>query len=507
MSFGLGTAGARENKKAAAGAPFPLSAAYNGSSVDIVTGQIVLGQDVGAVGDPAALISDREIPMNGFGFVMIDDNILGNKFFRVDSFNSLYQLGDISGSNNGSSISINDNSRSVTLGDIAGIFQGTTLEVNDNNKQLSFFNVAGNFYLDINYATLIFQMGDINGSNTGTALILNDTIQLSRITSASGNRLFLDAANGLYQMGDIGGFGNSVFLNIDDTAQKTTLNKEFQISDYGIGTYVGTPTFNLQVDTNGNIIEGPVYNGARNGLKTVSGFVELGDSVAPGAILLHDSFINSSTFLLNITGSKAGQVLVIQNDDAFGSAIFGAAAGGFGTGVSGTSGNGTGGSFGATLGTGLSAQATEGVAGEFVINAASLNTIRTIANYTRLTSGGVAATGIGLAIRLLLEASDGNGYIANQIISELTNATAATVTSKFSIRGFNAGVVTGELLSVSGNGALKVTGDTTLIHTGTALANGAAAAAGSLLNAPAAGDPTKWIPIDDNGTTRYIPAW
>lgn len=37
--------------------------------------------------------------------------------------------------------------------------------------------------------------------------------------------------------------------------------------------------------------------------------------------------------------------------------------------------------------------------------------------------------------------------------------------------------------------------------------NGAAAAAGTLLNAPAAGNPTKWIPIDDNGTTRYIPAW
>lgn len=42
---------------------------------------------------------------------------------------------------------------------------------------------------------------------------------------------------------------------------------------------------------------------------------------------------------------------------------------------------------------------------------------------------------------------------------------------------------------------------------GAALSNGAAAAAGTLLNAPAAGNPTKWIPINDNGTTRYIPAW
>jgi len=39
------------------------------------------------------------------------------------------------------------------------------------------------------------------------------------------------------------------------------------------------------------------------------------------------------------------------------------------------------------------------------------------------------------------------------------------------------------------------------------LNNGAAAAAGTLLNAPVAGNPTKWIPILDNGVTRYIPAW
>lgn len=50
-------------------------------------------------------------------------------------------------------------------------------------------------------------------------------------------------------------------------------------------------------------------------------------------------------------------------------------------------------------------------------------------------------------------------------------------------------------------------GDTKLLATTTALANGAAAAAGTLTNAPAAGNPTKWIPIVDNGTTRYVPAW
>lgn len=50
-------------------------------------------------------------------------------------------------------------------------------------------------------------------------------------------------------------------------------------------------------------------------------------------------------------------------------------------------------------------------------------------------------------------------------------------------------------------------GSTTLLTTTVALTDGAGVGAGTLTNAPAAGNPTKWIPIDDNGTTRHIPAW
>jgi hypothetical protein len=46
-----------------------------------------------------------------------------------------------------------------------------------------------------------------------------------------------------------------------------------------------------------------------------------------------------------------------------------------------------------------------------------------------------------------------------------------------------------------------------LIDSSVGLTNGAGASAGTLTNAPTAGNPTKWVPIDDNGTTRYIPAW
>jgi hypothetical protein len=46
-----------------------------------------------------------------------------------------------------------------------------------------------------------------------------------------------------------------------------------------------------------------------------------------------------------------------------------------------------------------------------------------------------------------------------------------------------------------------------VLTTTATITSGAGAGAGTLTNAPAAGDPTSWIPIDDNGTTRYIPAW
>ena len=46
-----------------------------------------------------------------------------------------------------------------------------------------------------------------------------------------------------------------------------------------------------------------------------------------------------------------------------------------------------------------------------------------------------------------------------------------------------------------------------LVKSSTTLADGAGAGAGTLTNAPTAGDPSKWIEVDDNGTTLYIPAW
>mgnify|MGYP001603285648 FL=1 len=58
-----------------------------------------------------------------------------------------------------------------------------------------------------------------------------------------------------------------------------------------------------------------------------------------------------------------------------------------------------------------------------------------------------------------------------------------------------------------GAGMIRTNSASFMIRTSTSYTNGAAVAVGTLTNAPTAGNPTKWIPVDDNGTTRYVPAW
>lgn len=57
------------------------------------------------------------------------------------------------------------------------------------------------------------------------------------------------------------------------------------------------------------------------------------------------------------------------------------------------------------------------------------------------------------------------------------------------------------------SGNITIGDATALIKSSVAMNDGAAANVATLTNGPAAGNPTKWIPINDNGTTRYIPTW
>lgn len=118
-----------------------------------------------------------------------------------------------------------------------------------------------------------------------------------------------------------------------------------------------------------------------------------------------------------------------------------------------------------------------------------------------------------------LLAITGGLSVTKQITSTLATGTAPlVVASTTNVANLNASSLNGATFAAPGPigggtpdagtfTSITTPGGATFHTTNTALTNGAAAAAGTLLNAPAAGNPTKWIGINDNGTTRYIPAW
>jgi len=61
--------------------------------------------------------------------------------------------------------------------------------------------------------------------------------------------------------------------------------------------------------------------------------------------------------------------------------------------------------------------------------------------------------------------------------------------------------------TITSGGQLVQNNAASLVRSVVALTNYSAAALGTLANAPVAGNPTKWIAVDDNGTLRRIPTW
>lgn len=96
-----------------------------------------------------------------------------------------------------------------------------------------------------------------------------------------------------------------------------------------------------------------------------------------------------------------------------------------------------------------------------------------------------------------------NGATIGDTNPKPITGSSLTVQSAPSSSSVTLGISAGKL---SINSA-TVSSQTTLMESSVPLSNAAAAATATLLNAPTAGNPTKWIPIIDNGVTRYVPAW
>ena len=107
---------------------------------------------------------------------------------------------------------------------------------------------------------------------------------------------------------------------------------------------------------------------------------------------------------------------------------------------------------------------------------------------------------------------DGNIVLQNQAATSFGLLQLGGTTSSFPAIKRNGAAINFRLADDSADAAITAasisTSTAATFHTtSVALTNGAGASAGTITNAPAVGNPTKWIGINDNGTTRYIPAW
>jgi|SRR5688572_7368912 len=184
--------------------PFALNSAYNGLSVDTVTGQIVFGQDIGAVGNPAAFISNRELPMSFFDLTLyLNDS--------TDAIPSLHFNNDL----------VNPTGR-IGSGQPSG----------DNG---AFLNWQGGDPLG---ASPLMQQTAFTLNTVLTASLVNDEITTAEFISryddgVNGNQtgLLIDYFNQLFQMGDTNDIFNGNKLTIDDGIQEWAIGQRTAVTN------------------------------------------------------------------------------------------------------------------------------------------------------------------------------------------------------------------------------------------------------------------------------------
>jgi len=223
----------RQNKKEQGGAG--AAAANNGLSLDATLTIAQLGQDIATVASPAILLSDRDIPLGGHSFAIGKTSLSDRKLF-IDPVNKLYQIGEVdqdfffsvNAANETFQAFITGGARALILdinnaiyemGDCNGIAGGTRLIVNDTAQQLTFeSNVTFDKYLDLSKSLETYKMGDIDGTNNGMFLDIDDGNGIATLGDVSGTvngtKLSVDDANNLTQILDI--LGNA-FLYIDSS--------------------------------------------------------------------------------------------------------------------------------------------------------------------------------------------------------------------------------------------------------------------------------------------------
>ncbi len=132
----------------------------------------------------------------------------------------------------------------------------------------------------------------------------------------------------------------------------------------------------------------------------------------------------------------------------------------------------------------------------------------------RFNANGTAKGFLGADLGQAIATGSSNGDMVLRFEgSNLRFASSTTIIATLNSSGTLSGITSliigadiGTSYALRVNGKIIAASDE-LMRTTTSIIDGAGASAGTISNAPSAGNPTKWLKVNDNGTVRYVPAW
>ena len=169
---------------------------------------------------------------NGLSVVAAHVQLGGNPLLHDSTFDLANFLFSIT--NGGSSFKyflLDPTNDAYSLGDIDDSNNGTFLQIDDLNRRINGMQ-SSNLGLQLDFGNFLFYLGDVTGFVNGTKLAIDDLAKLAQIVTNGGGMLSLDQNGAQYKMGDLNGSRNGTEILIDD------LNHQFFVQTQP-GTNVG----------------------------------------------------------------------------------------------------------------------------------------------------------------------------------------------------------------------------------------------------------------------------
>jgi len=257
-AYGLGNAGVRSNKVPTAPAA-TVTAANNGTSLSATTVQ--LGQSIGAVGNPAVLLSNREIPTSAF-FLSITSSSTTATLVLNNTTASTNAALDVNQTGSGTGIEVNSISREAIIAQSNNNIGVSALSLTAE----AFFGLSVQSWAGV-FARQLAAVGNIAADvldvrmTTAVAAAngLGATISYRIQTTTNAGRRSNELISKWTTAADATRVSEFILTGVDNaiTADLLTISGSgaTRLNKYGIGTFAGVAAFTLQVDANGNIVE------------------------------------------------------------------------------------------------------------------------------------------------------------------------------------------------------------------------------------------------------------